>query len=154
MATVYIDTESGNMDYIHENKENKESGKISIYTSVEGIDYSGDLTSIKGRGNNTWDEFEKKPYNIELQNESNLLGMGKASQWVLLANADDHSNLRNKLVYDFSDEIGLEFSPDSRWVDLYLNGEYAGLYLLSERNEVHENRVNIDKTDGALLSIE
>lgn len=154
VATVYIDTESGNMDYIHENKENKESGKISIYTSVEGIDYSGDLTSIKGRGNNTWDEFEKKPYNIELQNESNLLGMGKASQWVLLANADDHSNLRNKLVYDFSDEIGLEFSPDSRWVDLYLNGEYAGLYLLSERNEVHENRVNIDKTDGALLSIE
>lgn len=154
VATAYIRTESGSMENIHKKKGNEESGEIKIYSADGRMDYTGELTSIKGRGNNTWEAFDKKPYSIQLKEESELLGMSQAGKWVLLANADDYSNLRNKLVYDFSDEIGLEFSPDSRWVDLYLNGEYAGLYLLSERNEVDENRVNIDKEDGALLSIE
>ena len=153
-ATLYIDTESGNMDYVHANKENKETGIIRLYSSMGNIDYSGELKSIKGRGSSTWGDFDKKPYSIELQNEANLLGMGTAQKWILLANAYDPSHMRNKISYDFADELGLKYSPDSQWVDLYLNGEYAGLYLLCERNEVHEERVAIPEEGSFLLSVE
>lgn len=154
IPSMYIDTESGSMDYIHSKKGNEEEGNLSLYNSDGSINHIGKIESINGRGNNTWDGFDKKPYSIKLENEANLLGMGKAQKWILLANADDLSNLRNKLVYDFADKIGLEYSPDSEWVDLYLNGEYAGLYLLCERNEVHTERVNIPEEKSFLFSLE
>lgn len=154
MPSVYIDTESGNMDYIHSKKGNEEKGKISLYKPDGSIDYSGDLESINGRGNSTWEFYEKKPYSIKLKNEADLLNLGSANRWVLLSNAADSSNLRNKLVYDFADKIGINYSPDCEWVDLYLNGEYYGLYLLSERNEIHKSRVDIDYDNSFLVSLE
>ena len=154
VATMYITTQSGSMEYIHAKKNNKEKGTISLYDSYGNIDHKGELASIKGRGNYTWDGFDKKPYNLELSDDANLLGMGLARKWVLLANADDSSNLRNKIVYDFADSIGLKYSPNSEWVDLYLNGEYAGLYLLCERNEVHSERIDISPNGSFLVSLE
>lgn len=154
VATMYIDTESGNMEYIHEQKGNEESGTLSLYTADGRIDYAGDLKSINGRGNNTWEEFDKKPYSISLSGEADLLGMGQAQKWILLANAGDSSNIRDKMVHDYAAAVGLAYSPDSQWVDLYLNGEYAGLYLLCERNEVHTERVNIAENGSFLVSLE
>lgn len=151
---MYIETESGNMEYVHESKENKEKAMMSIYTENGKIDYSGELKSIKGHGNQTWDEFEKKSYNIEVTSEEELLNMGNASKWILLSNVYDVSNLRNKLVYDFADEVGLEYSPDSKWIDLYINHEYVGLYLLCEKNEISDNRIDIEKNGSCLISIE
>jgi len=154
VPTVFIDTDTGSMEYIHSKKGNEESGYIRIY-EINGLyDYIGGIDSIKGRGNNTWDEFEKKPYSIVLSVEADLLDMGSARRWILLANADDHSNLRNKIVYDFAYLIGMPYVPESRWVDLYLNGEYVGLYLLCERNEVHPERVDISSEHGYLVSLE
>jgi len=153
VATMYIDTESGSMDYVHNQKRNEEAGKLRLYREDGGIEYDGELKSIAGRGNTTWDTAEKKPYTIDLGVDTNLLGMGAARDWVLLANSLDPSNMRNKIVYDFAQEAGLAYSPESRWVDLYLNGEYAGLYLLTEQNEVHPERVAIDE-DGFLVSLE
>ena len=154
VSAMHINTESGNMDYIHSQKGNEESGEINLYNADGEIDYKGSLEAINGRGNNTWESFDKKPYSIKLTNEADLLGLGKAQKWILLANADDPSNMRNKIVYEFAEQIGLEYSPDTGWVDLYLNGEYAGLYLLSERNEIHNERVNISETDSFLVSLE
>ncbi len=154
VATMYIDTKSGNMDYIHLNKGNEETGELRLVTSDGTLDYAGDLESINGRGNYTWDTFDKKPYSISLSKEADLLGMGLAQKWILLANADDSSNLRNKLVYEFADQIGLAYSPDSQWVDLYLNGEYVGLYQLCERNEAHANRVDVTGENSFLVSLE
>ena len=153
IPAMFIETESGNMDYIHEKKGNKETGFMTLVSDNGDINYFGGLDSIKGRGNNTWENFDKKPYFVKLTNETNLLGMGDGINWVLIANADDYSNMRNKLVYDFSKAVGFSFSPDSRWIDLYLNGEYVGLYLLTENIEVNENRVELDE-DGVLVSIE
>lgn len=154
VAAMYIDTDSGSMDYIHEKKGNKESGRISIYTAEGKSDYAGELLSLNGRGNNTWESFEKKPYSLKLTEEASLLNMGAASRWILLANADDPSHMRNKIVYDFSGEIGLPYSPESQWVDLYLNGEYSGLYLLCERNELHKERIDISQTGSFVVSLE
>lgn len=154
IAAMYIDTESGNMDYIHSQKGNNEKGKASVYTASGRVDATGDIESLSGRGNTTWEKYDKKAYSLDFLTDVDLLGMGAAKRWVLFANAGDPSNLRNKIAYDFAKSIGLGYSPDSRWVDLYLNGEYAGVYLLSERNEVYENRVEISNVSGALLSWE
>lgn len=154
IATMHIETASGNMEYIHEKKGNAEKGNMRIYAASGELEYAGELDSINGRGNATWNTFEKKPYSLKLAAEADLLGMGAAQKWILLANAGDTSHMRNKIVYDFARRIGLAFSPDSQWVDLYLNGEYAGLYLLSERNEIHTQRVDISQTGSFLVSVE
>ena len=153
IPALYLDVRSGNMHYIHSNKGNEEPGSMRLHNGDGTISWSGDLESVKGRGNATWD-WEKKPYNLKLRAEADLLGLGAASDWVLLANVYDPSSLRNKIVYDAADRIGLECSPGTRWVDLYLNGEYAGLYLLSEKNEIHPQRVDLDPRTGNLVSIE
>lgn len=154
VATMFIRTQSGSMKYIHEKKENEERGTVTLYTADGYLNFSGDMGSINGRGNNTWEAFDKKPYSIKLDQAADLLGKGSAQKWILLANADDSSNLRNKIVYDFADEVGLCYSPETEWVDLYLNGEYAGLYLLSERNEIHPERVAVSETESFLVSLE
>lgn len=154
LPTMHINTESGNMDYIHNKKGNKEDSTVTLYDSFGQLEFPEKKASIKGRGNFTWEEFDKKPYSITFSESIDVLSMGAAQKWILLANADDTSNLRNKIIYDFADKIGLPFSPQSAWVDLYLNGEYAGLYLLCERNEVNPERVNISQDKGFLVSME
>lgn len=153
VAAMYIDVPSGSMEYIHAKKGNAEGAAVRLYTIGGQQSYSGEAESINGRGNATW-EAEKKSYSLCLAGEANLLDMGCAQRWILLANAYDLSQIRNKVVYDTAIKAGLPFSPETNWVDLYLNGEYAGLYLLSERNEVHPQRVAIPKENGFLVSLE
>lgn len=154
VATMYIDTKSGTMETIHKKKGNEESGSLRLYTPEGIVNYTGDVKSINGRGNSSWARYDKKAYSVTLLNEADLLEMGSAHKWILLANADDRSNMRNKIIYEFADRLGMPYSPESTWVDLYLNGEYAGLYQLSERNEVHANRVDIAHPDSFLVSME
>lgn len=153
LPTLYIDVYSGNMAYIHAQKGNEEPGALRLYGADGSLLHSGVMDSINGRGNGSW-ESGKKPYSITLSNAADLLGMGAAKEWILLANAYDPTLLRNKIVYDFAAAVGMEYTPECRWVDLYLNGEYAGLYLLCERNEVHANRVNLTQRNHFLVSKE
>lgn len=152
IATMYIGTDSGSMDYIHQLKGNEESGNMVLYAADGQLNYSGRIDSMNGRGNDTWGNYEKKPYSVKLDNAADLLQMGEAEKWILLANASDPSNMNNKIVYDFAERIDLAYSPDSEWVDLYLNNEYMGLYLLCERIEIGESRVDITPTSEALDS--
>lgn len=153
MPSVYVDTRSGDMAYIHSLKGSEEPGKMQIVLPDGSTSFSGSLRTFGGRGNATW-ELEKKPYKLELDQEADILGMGAAKKWVLLANTFDPSHIRNKTVLDAAAQVGLAYSPESTWVDLYLNGEYAGLYLLCEKNEIHPNRVDIEPSAGVLISIE
>lgn len=154
MPALYVDVRSGSMDYIHMDKNFEEPGVMRLYDEDGTLLVSETLDSVKGRGNSSWGA-EKKPYNLMLSQERDLLGMGAAQRWVLLAEGLSSSvNIRNKMVYDYAALAGLKYSPDSRWVELYLNGEYAGLYLLCERNEVHSNRVNISGENSFLVSLE
>ena len=153
-AALFLDTRSGSMDFIHETRDNAEPGSLRLYDEAGVQNHSGSVESLKGRGNATWWGAEKKPYSLELAAEGDLLGMGAAKKWILLANGTEASQIRNKAVLDFAAEAGLAYTPESRWVDLYLNGEYAGLYLLTERNEIHTRRVNIGTEGTFLISME
>ena len=154
VPTMYIDVASGNMDHIHAKKGNEESGTMRLYAADGTLMHASAVESLKGRGNATWEWCEKKPYSLCLSEEADLLGMGSANNWVLLANAYDVSNIRNKIAYDLARDAGMLYTPQCQWVDVYLNGSYAGLYLLSERNEIHPERVDIPADTSFLVSWE
>ncbi|MDO5545452.1 MAG: CotH kinase family protein [Eubacteriales bacterium] len=153
VPALYIDTASGSMDYIHEQKGNGEAGSLRLYTHKGDLDCTAQISAINGRGNGTWTR-EKKPYSLELTQKEDILGMGAEKKWILLANAVDPTNINNKMCFDFASKVGCDYTPECRWVDLYLNGNYAGLYLISERNEVNEQRVNIPEEGSFLISKE
>ena len=145
IPAMYIETESGSLAAIHADKSHKEKGTIAIVEDGE-LTVDAKLSSIKGRGNSTW-VLPKKPYNIKFEKKIDLFGMGKAKKWSLLASYYDQSFLRNSFVFDLADEIGLLYSSKSKHVDLYINGEYQGNYLVCESVEVGESRVNITDLD-------
>lgn len=142
LHTIYIDTASGNMDYIHKDKGNEESGNMNIVSPDGAVVFEGRLEHIRARGNNTWYN-DKKAYTIKLPKKQDLLGMGEAKNWILLAGASDGSAMRNKLVFDMAKELGIEYAQNAEYVDVYLNGGYAGNYLLSEKIQIKENRIDI-----------
>lgn len=99
---------------------------------------------IRGRGNYTWKDFEKKPYRIKLAEKQPILGMSASRHFALLAHADDDlAFLRNTVGFELSRRLGLKFTPAQQPVELMLNGEYMGLYFLTENIRVAKNRVNI-----------
>ena len=153
IPSLHLDVQSGSMEIIHETKGNQESGSARLYTPDGELNWSGMVEGLRGRGNSSWFK-EKKPYSMTLAAEADLLGMGQAREWILLANAMDPSHLRNKAVYDLAAEAGMAYAPESQWVDLYLNGDYAGLYLLSERNEIHPQRLDLPEQGSFLVSRE
>ncbi len=153
VAALYLEVASGSMEYIHMDQGNRERGSLRLYDPEGQLLQRDTFAELKGRGNTSW-WAEKKPYNLTLDRERDLLGMGSASSWILLSEGSNVTNVRNKIVYDFARDIGMPYSPDCEWVDLYLNGEYAGLYLLSERNEIHPNRVDLPQDGSFLISWE
>lgn len=99
--------------------------------------------SIKGRGNITWLE-DKKPFRIKLESKVSLLNMPEGKKWVLLPNVIDHSLLRNDTFLTLGREMGIDFTPQSEPVDLFINGEYWGNYSLCSKVEISKSRVAID----------
>ncbi len=105
------------------------------------------VAEIKGRGNSTWN-YDKKPYKFKFDKKQDLFGYGSEKTWVLLADARDYSLLRNMLALNAGltmSELGYVSKGQS--VELYLNGEYRGVYYLCEQIQVKENRVNITTED-------
>ena len=153
VPALFIDTASGSMDYIHKEKGNAESGKLRLYRQDGTLDCDAQISAINGRGNSTW-TAHKKPYSLELAQKEDILDMGEAKKWILLANAFDKTHMGNKMCYDLAAKAGCAYSPECQWVELYLNGNYAGLYLLCERNEVDSQRVDIPKEGSFLISKE
>lgn len=131
-------------------------GKTYALVDADGTALSGDLSQIKGRGNSTW-LMDKKPYQIKLAKKASLVDGKKSNaskKWVLLANYADPTQLRNFIVLNSAYQLGLSSTPQSRFVDLYYDGEYRGTYQLSEKVEVGKGRVEIDEienksTDGS-----
>lgn len=150
VAAMYIDMPNESMEQVHDSKDNVEYADIALVTEEGTLNYSGEGCGIKGRGNMTW-QYDKKPYVLTLQNDADLLGMGTSSKWVLLANAVDESNLHNKLVLDFAGRMMETWVPESVYVDLYLNGNYNGLYLLCEKPEIGEGRLELETDAGDFL---
>lgn len=143
-------------------KSNKTTGSMIMQKKDGNIVYNGTLTQIKGRGNSTW-TLPKKPYQIKLGEKADLLGTGKEENknktWVLLANYNDSTGIRNMMAFGIGKALGMDIVVDCMSVDLYYDGEYRGNYTLSEKVEVGKGRVdisdmeekNIEANDGTDL---
>ena len=142
IPTVHITTDTGTMEHIYADKHYKEPGYATILNQ-EGVEYQGNLDYITIRGNYT-STLAKKPFNIKFLGEADLFDMGASKKWCLLANYLDNTMIKDKIGYDFADEVGLTFSPESILTDLYINGEYIGNYTLCERIEISKSRIDIN----------
>jgi hypothetical protein len=71
---------------------------------------------------------------------------------VLLANYSDKTLMRNHVAFELSRRFGLTYTPRGQFVDLYLNNEYKGNYLLAEQIDIAENKVNIQKMSRGDIS--
>ena len=147
IARVCIDTENG--DRIRKSEYVNCVIKVVDPTGAFA-DIEDNAATVKVRGNST-SGGAKKPYNIRFEHKQNVLGLGDAKKWYLIANMYDKTQIRNKLAYDFADDIGMAYVQQSRFVDLYVNGEYAGIYLLCESIGVGGSRVDIDVTGNEFL---
>ena len=147
LPAIFIDTDSGSMEYLHKNKNNEEGGSISIIEESGNMEYSAKLDRISGRGNSSWDAYPKKPYAIKLKTPKALLGMDAGKKWCLLPVWREEVRMSTRLAFDIANELGLEFTPECKWIDLYLNGEYNGNYLLCEAVAIGDGRVEINNLE-------
>ena len=123
LPAIYLNTESGSLDYIHESKENREAAFMEIVDASGRVVFRNDIEALKGHGNTTWKDEEKKPYMLKLQREESLLGMDSGRKWILLANYFDGSYIRNSIGLELARMAGMPYVSQSRYVDLYINNE-------------------------------
>ena len=109
---------------------------------------------IRQRGNSTRLWYDKKPYRIKLDNKTSILGLPANKDWVLLANYRDQSKFMNAIAFDMARYMGsFPFVNANRFVEVEINGDYMGMYQLTEQIERATSRVDID-TSGLLLSLD
>jgi hypothetical protein len=99
--------------------------------------------SIRLRGNSTF-SFPKKPYRIKFDQKQSLFGLDKAKSWVLLADYLDPSTLHNYAALSLAAAGSFDFVPTPHKVNLYLNGEYAGIYTLCEQVQEQAGRLELE----------
>lgn len=139
LVTVEDEKDLLNTDHI-DKKKYVETGSLKLLDENCNVLMEQHLDRFKVRGNLTA-ALDKKPFKLVLHEPSEMLGMASSSSWNLLANATDGSYIRNKLVLDLANHTSATYQPDGEFVELYLNGQYQGLYLLTEAVETGENRV-------------
>ncbi|MBQ8382571.1 MAG: CotH kinase family protein [Clostridia bacterium] len=142
MPVLHITTETG-ADVT--SKDEYILGTLTITNCDAEYAMDERIIEIRGRGNKSW-EFDKKSYHIQLDSKANLLGIGtaKGKHWNLLANHCDQSLLRNHAALRFASMMsGIAYSPASTSVEVYINGTYNGVYLLTEAIRVGDGRVDV-----------
>ncbi|XME01538.1 CotH kinase family protein [Lachnospiraceae bacterium C1.1] len=133
-----------------EDVEADKDHNVSTKAYFEMDDYEGNIidgvVKMRGRGNTSWKE-DKKSYQIKFEKSTDLLNMGEAKTWVLLANAGDFSLLRNEVFLNLAADMGMPYTAEIKEVNLFINGEYRGVYSLAEKVENAKNRVELGDGD-------
>ena len=115
-------------------------------------EYNGKI-SIERRGASSMG-FEKKSYSIELQNPDgsnnnvSVFGFPEENDFVLYGPYSDKTLMKNVISYHMYREMG-DWAPRTHYVELFLNDEYRGIYVFTEKHKRDENRVDIDKLTPA-----
>lgn len=130
-----------NNDLEYVSKEEYSSGTLQIESANENYRFGPSPVKLRGRGNTSW-SFPKKPFQLKFNEPFEIFGMPGSKKWLLLAHYSDKSLLRTELAFDLSRESDLDWTSDSRFVELIINEEYLGLYQLVEKIEATPNRLN------------
>ena len=130
---VFVETRGGKMV---KSKESYQNATCQVGRNGEKFE-----CKIRGRGNSTWKQ-PKKPYLVKFGEETEFLGMPRARKWALLSNGTDNTSLRNAYATMLATEFfsRQDFVPQYRFVSLFLNGQYEGLYQVYEKPGDWKNR--------------
>lgn len=151
-AVLHIDT------YDRLPVTSREDWQDAHFTMDGGTLFPGFETEgrIRGRGNSTWNWYSyggdpliygRRPYKIKFQQKQRVLQMNADRTWVLLANWRDGSFMMNAFANEVGRYLGFAFTPHNRFCEVFINGEYEGLYQLCEQIEVSGHRVDIGEDD-------
>jgi len=143
LPIFYLDTQYGAKIL---SKENYVKATVTLHDGDKVTDALP--CNVRGRGNTTW-SWPKKPYALKMESKTSFFGFPAHKRWVLLANFMDRTMMRNLIAMKVSSMTSLAWTPRCRSVELVLNGEPQGNYVLIEQVKVDKNRVNIK--DGFLF---
>lgn len=140
--------------------EPKVSGEMVIFQNQEAIFTHG--MGIELRGSTSRRLFPKKSFGIELWDVNGLdiskdiFGFGKEEDWILYGPYSDKALLRNKLIYELSNQIG-QYATKTELVEMSLNSDFQGLYLFMEKIKRDGDRLDIEPlqaniTDADLIT--
>jgi len=149
IGTLYLTTD-GNAPI--DSKDVYLTGNVKLVSNFKNVDYDG-KTQVKGHGNSTWFDLPKKPYKLKLDKKAALMGMPAGKTWILLANYADKSLIRNELAFNLSRRFGRAFTPASRFVELYLNGEFRGNYQITQEVKEGTGLVDIEEQTPATTTL-
>lgn len=156
ISTIFV-TGDTDISVLHETKDNSAKGELMM-VKADGsqVNENTKLKKFKGRGNSSWyNSGEKRPYNLTLDKKAELIeGAGAAKKWCLISDnvydREPGSILANAAAYHMYQSIDGASPMDYEFVNLYYNGEYRGVYLLTEKVEIGKARVDIGESDYAV----
>jgi hypothetical protein len=126
---------------------NHPSDAGNIYEGLCGIEYRGAYSQ----------SLPQKPYGFEtrdvqgINRNVSLLGMPAENDWILLANYNDKTFMRNTLAFHLFSTMG-HYAPRTSICEVIVNDRYDGIYILTEKIKQDKNRVDIatlDEDDNA-----
>ena len=153
------------LTYLQANIDNELSGWMTMIRP-DGTMTSHVIQKIKGRGNTSWQRSgEKRPYNIKLDKKAELIrGDEKASKWCLISNncmylqndkrISDKTGIQNSIAYQVYQDIDGASAVHFENIDLYIDSIYQGTYLLTDKVELGNSRINISKPENDTSKIE
>ena len=150
LPTVFLESDSGTLDAVWEDKAVEENGKMQILDVDGTLLYKGGLKGIKCRGNYSFAHFQKKSMTLTLKEEMSLLGLGSSEKYSLVANASDPTLVRNEIARKMEAALETEYTNDGKFVDLYVNGDYLGTYYLCETIEIGNERIQITDMEAGM----
>lgn len=141
LPVIYIDTEdncqiTSKDEYVNATLTIDSNG----YEDFESVEFA--QIRIEGRGNSSW-EFDKKPYKLRFSEKISVFGLAEATDYALFANYTDKSLMRNRVALEMAKELSFDYTPTQYPADVFLNGDYIGVYTFGEHLETGEGRVDI-----------
>ncbi len=142
VPTVYLGLYEENKEFLTSEKGNTATGFCTVLDENGSKDLMSNC-SVRVHGNTSWGN-EKKSYQFNLDTESGILGMSSQKNWLLISEYVDTSFMKDAIIYTLSKELGDQYTPDFRFVNVFLDGQYEGLYLLAQKIDIGEGTIDIN----------
>ncbi len=153
LPSVQLYLNNTTLDTVQLDKNVKYPDNTLYLTGADGTTLisAQNTVEFKGRGNTSWQKYDKKGYQIKFAEKTAVLDMDAARKWVLLANASDDSMLRNMTAMHLSRELEMAYTTDYQYVDFWIDGVYQGTYIIGEKVEIGGKRLDLSDENGVLM---
>lgn len=154
LPKLYIDLEN-NLPLDRVNREDYNNTSITLYANNPDHVLNSVAAKFRGRGHGSWtDSGDKRGYRIKFFSKQSMFGEPKSKHWVLLAGANfnDETLFKASSAFTMANDVfsHIEYTTSSNWVELYINGDYRGVYMVMEHIRVDKDRVNVKAEYGML----